>query len=350
MYMTLLADIYPELALAETRSVRTKGYPGLPDDEYALFEAYCLDPKCNCRRVMLNIVSRREAEQGNSRFLASISYGFDRNSEFAGPELDPLNPQSPYAEKLLELVEGVLADPDYVARLKKHYRLAKKAASDPDPAIREKVARLLAREEDVPSGKTPGSDSGTRNRESSRSERSGSEIAREEKTMSVPKAMRPTFESVVAITDAFCRQHLNEEYAELSRKLAAALARKRPSPLVQGKPEVWACGIVYAIGTVNFLWDKTQTPHMKASELCERFGVGKSSCSVKARQIMDMFGMFQLDPRWCLPSKMDDNPLVWMLSVNGLLMDIRYAPREAQEEALRKGLIPYLPKPRRRAS
>ncbi len=82
---------------------------------------------------------------------------------------------------------------------------------------------------------------------------------------------------------------------------------------------------------------------MSTAELCQRFGVGKSTCSAKARSIMDIFRMFQLDPRWCLPSKMDDNPLVWMLSVNGVLMDIRYAPRGAQEEALRKGLIPYLP-------
>jgi hypothetical protein len=50
-----------------------------------------------------------------------------------------------------------------------------------------------------------------------------------------------------------------------------------------------------------------------------------------------------MDPRWTVPSMMDRNPLVWMLSVNGILMDIRYAPRGAQEEAFRKGLIPYIP-------
>jgi hypothetical protein len=32
-----------------------------------------------------------------------------------------------------------------------------------------------------------------------------------------------------------------------------------------------------------------------------------------------------------------------MLSVNGVIMDIRDAPRGAQEEALRRGLIPYIP-------
>jgi hypothetical protein len=32
-----------------------------------------------------------------------------------------------------------------------------------------------------------------------------------------------------------------------------------------------------------------------------------------------------------------------MITVDGFIIDARYAPREIQEEALRKGLIPYLP-------
>jgi hypothetical protein len=39
----------------------------------------------------------------------------------------------------------------------------------------------------------------------------------------------------------------------------------------------------------------------------------------------------------------DQNPFTWVLSVNGVPMDIRTAPRGAQEEAFRRGLIPYIP-------
>jgi hypothetical protein len=39
----------------------------------------------------------------------------------------------------------------------------------------------------------------------------------------------------------------------------------------------------------------------------------------------------------------DQNPLAWMISVNGFVMDARHATRAIQEEAFRKGLIPYLP-------
>ena len=40
---------------------------------------------------------------------------------------------------------------------------------------------------------------------------------------------------------------------------------------------------------------------------------------------------------------LDRNPLVWMAEVNGMLVDLREMPREVQEIAFQKGMIPYLP-------
>ncbi len=39
----------------------------------------------------------------------------------------------------------------------------------------------------------------------------------------------------------------------------------------------------------------------------------------------------------------EDSSLVWMVSLNGFIIDARSLPREIQEEAVDKGLIPYLP-------
>ena len=55
LYLIPFVSLFPQLGLAETRSFSTREYPGLPDDEYALLEAFCPDPECDCRRVMLNI-------------------------------------------------------------------------------------------------------------------------------------------------------------------------------------------------------------------------------------------------------------------------------------------------------
>ncbi len=155
---------------------------------------------------------------------------------------------------------------------------------------------------------------------------------------------------LIEMTDSFCKEFLNEEYAELCRKLATALARKRPSPLLKGKLETWACGIVRTIGWVNYLDDRSQKPHLKLPFIDKAFGVAESTGQGKSKLIRKMFKIRNFDPKWTLPSRMDDNPVVWMLTVNGFLMDIRNAPREAQVVAFEKGLIPYIPADRVGAS
>ena len=159
----------------------------------------------------------------------------------------------------------------------------------------------------------------------------------------VPRTLRPRFEAVVELTDRFCAEHLNDEYAQLSRQATAALSRKRPSPLERGRCDTWACGIVYALGRVNFLFDPSQEPYMNATDLCAGFGVGKSTGSAKSKAVRNALDLFQLHPDWCLPSMQGRNPLTWMLTVNGLLVDVRHMPLEVQQIAYEKGLIPYIP-------
>ena len=148
---------------------------------------------------------------------------------------------------------------------------------------------------------------------------------------------------IVGLIDKFCKKHLNEEYGVLCRKLTEKLARKRPSPLLNGSPNAWASGIVRAIGGVNFLNDKTQTPYMRSTDIDHYLGTSPSSGAAKLAVIRKMFGMHQFDPNWSLPSRLEDNPMVWMLEVNGFMLDVRYASRELQEMAFNKGLIPYIP-------
>ena len=157
-------------------------------------------------------------------------------------------------------------------------------------------------------------------------------------------------EQIADLVDAFCKEQLNDEYADLCRKLTEKLARKRPSPLVSGKPNTWACGIVRTIGWVNFLDDKTQTPHMKLTAIDKAFGVGESTGQGKSMLIRKLLKIRPIDPEWSLRSRIDENPKVWMIEVNGFVIDARYLKREIQEEALRKGLIPYIPERPQRIS
>ncbi|MBF0462153.1 MAG: hypothetical protein HQL87_12230 [Magnetococcales bacterium] len=162
---------------------------------------------------------------------------------------------------------------------------------------------------------------------------------------SVPKAMRPIFDEVVAITDAFCTEHLTNSYADLARYMVAALSRKRPSPLSTGRHKTWAAGIVYALGRINFLFDPANKPHLTATDLCEHFGVSQGAAYGKSKEAWDALGLMQMDPHWSLPERMDQNPVAWMVFLDGLIVDIRRYHRETQEVAFEQGLIPFIYSP-----
>jgi hypothetical protein len=147
---------------------------------------------------------------------------------------------------------------------------------------------------------------------------------------------------IIELTNAFCSSHLNEEYRELCENLAWA-AFEEWLPLEKGRPAGWAGGIVHAIGYVNFLHDPNHLPYMTSTQLAEGFGVSQQTMLSKSKIIRDEFDMIQFDQDWCLPSKLGDNPLVWMLEVDGFVIDARSAPIEFQREAYRQGLIPFVP-------
>ena len=84
-------------------------------------------------------------------------------------------------------------------------------------------------------------------------------------------------------------------------------------------------------------------PYMTMADICTAFGVDQSTASAKARIIFDTLKTHQLDPKWSLQRLVEQNPLVWMVEVNGILVDLRQMPREVQEIAFQKGMIPYVP-------
>lgn len=163
------------------------------------------------------------------------------------------------------------------------------------------------------------------------------------KSDQVPKQMLEVFNIIKKETDLFCEQYLNDEYKQLIHLIIAALCRKRPSPLLKGKVNAWATGIVHAAGTANFLFDKSQIPHCTVTDIYTYFGVSSSTGQGKSKVVRDLLKIDQFSSEWTLPSMMDQNPLIWMVTFNGMIVDIRHMPFEIQEIAYKKGLIPYIP-------
>ena len=136
MSMMRLAGVRPDLAERESRTVFLENDPAVatpppvPPGAYLFDELYCVEPGCDCRRVLIQVYS------ASAVLLATISHSFEPPSENQlirkQTILDPLFQQSPWAVDLMDLFLHVLRiDPAYRSRLVRHYQAVKAAVADP---------------------------------------------------------------------------------------------------------------------------------------------------------------------------------------------------------------------------
>jgi len=164
-----------------------------------------------------------------------------------------------------------------------------------------------------------------------------------EGTMAIPKSMQAKYDEIMAYIDPFCDEYLNDEYRDLCVHALEKLCRKRPSPLLSGRANTWAAGIVYAIAQNNWVFDRHSKVSMTAAQLAEPFGVAKSTASNKASQIRKMLRIDHFNAEWVLASDIDKNSPLWWVEVDGIIVDARDLPLEMQVVCYERGYIPYVP-------
>ena len=160
--------------------------------------------------------------------------------------------------------------------------------------------------------------------------------------LKIPLELRPRVAEMLAITDEVCAERLDREYGELCRALVGRLARKRPSRLARGDTRIWAGGAIYAVGTVNFLFDRSEQPYLSADQLAECVGVVKTTMANKAALIVKTLDLGVYEPDLTRVAMLEEHPLSWMVMINGFIVDARTLPEEIQDEARRRGVIPDL--------
>ncbi|MFH1127291.1 MAG: DUF6398 domain-containing protein [archaeon] len=138
------------------------------------------------------------------------------------------------------------------------------------------------------------------------------------------------------LTTEFSDKHLDAEYKELCEKLIMKMARKRNVPFRYGKPEIWAAAVIHAVGNINFLFDKSFKPYISAEDLCDYFGASTSAVTGKSKSIRDMFRMGYWDRDFSTRRMKEKDPYANMVSINGLIVDIRMLPPELQEMMQKK--------------
>jgi len=161
--------------------------------------------------------------------------------------------------------------------------------------------------------------------------------------MKIPENMQKKYNEIAPLIINFYNEKLNDEYKDLCLRLLEKLCRKRSSPLLGGRSNTWAAGIIHAIGSNNFIFDKTQKLHLTSNEISTAFGISTSTAGSKANEIKKMFKIDYFNPEWQIDELIEKNPIIWMVQINGLIVDICDMSPEIQQQAFEMGIIPYIP-------
>ena len=134
------------------------------------------------------------------------------------------------------------------------------------------------------------------------------------------------------MTGTFCTQKLEGNYLQLCEKLIKKMGRKRDVPFQRGKIEIWAAAVVYAIGSINFLFDKSFEPYMTAEQISEYFGTKNSTVSQKAKLIKDLFDLWYFNPDFSTQRVKEQNPFNQLVMVDGFIVPLDTLPMDLQEK------------------
>jgi len=118
----------------------------------------------------------------------------------------------------------------------------------------------------------------------------------------------------------FCKVKLDGEYLELSERLLSKLGRKREVPFLAGKTEIWAVAVIHALGTINFLFDKSFKPSTTIDDINGFFGTNKSSTGAKSKLIRDLLNLGYFDREFSTTRIKQNNPFDKLTLVSGFIV------------------------------
>jgi hypothetical protein len=140
---------------------------------------------------------------------------------------------------------------------------------------------------------------------------------------------------IIQLTKSFCDEKLNDEYAALAEKLISKLGRKRNVPFISGQVSIWAAAVIHALGTINFLFDKSSEPYVSFDDIIDFFGTKKSTTGNKSKEIRDLLKLGYWDREFSTKAIAGNDPFANFVMIDGLVTPISALPEEYQE-AVRK--------------
>jgi len=93
---------------------------------------------------------------------------------------------------------------------------------------------------------------------------------------------------ILKLLRSYCIDYLDDEYLQLCEKLFIKLIEYNKDVFKRGKESTWAASIIWTVGSINFLGDKSIEPYASLADVCDHFNSNTSTVGQKASKIRDL--------------------------------------------------------------
>jgi len=151
MFFKSFSDVFPNLPEIKRVTVLSDDF-SLPKGQYFFHESYCPDPHCDCRKVMINVLS-----DFSNTPLATIDYGWESQNYYkkwalgdkesaknmGGASHAPFGARSKYSDLFLNMFNHLITtDENYKNRVIRHYKMFKSKLKGEVMTVKDILLRI----------------------------------------------------------------------------------------------------------------------------------------------------------------------------------------------------------------
>ena len=124
------------------------------------------------------------------------------------------------------------------------------------------------------------------------------------------KLMSSKIEIIKELLNDFCNEILNSpSYAKICHRVLHELEQHPDHPLARGKENIWAAGIAHAVGSINFLFQSSSSPHISVNDLNYFFGTRATTTGKKSLDLRDLLHISAYSSDYQISQTSSDDPL-----------------------------------------
>lgn len=126
--------------------------------------------------------------------------------------------------------------------------------------------------------------------------------------MSEVEDVKQKEQEILKLTNRFCLEHLNMEFASLCEKLVKKMSRQATVLFVEGRTDVWAASVIHALGSINFLFDKSFDPFVESHQIAEFYNLSDKTVSEISDKILQTLDIQMFNTEFSTQYSLTNNP------------------------------------------